>query len=278
MASKGIEMATSSPRRKKDGDTFTYWQLYERAAKQRFGQNIRVIKTKFYEDKVNNIDFQLKIIHKDPEPSEKTRTIVDVNMKEFINHGQTETDESLVQIQKTSSKTSSERYTFSTTKGVSYGVGGNIGVQVMAAAVAGGSIGISGHYDRSKTKTEGTEKTTEENTAFSYNQEEKIKIPPGTRVEAKITTFSMKYESSYTVKLSIDKDATIPVIYRTSCQNLFGSICRNSGVVYVRDMISILPDYNPEDEDETASYTQVGAVSWVGEGCSVDKVERPLPL
>ncbi len=271
-------MATSSPRRKKDSDKVTYWELYERAAKQRFGQNIRVVKTKYYEDKVNNIDFQITVIDKEENPKEKTRTIVDVNMKEYINTGQTESDESIVQIQKTSSKTSSERFTFSTTKGVSYGVGGNIGVQVMAAAVAGGSIGLSGHYDRSKTKTEETEKKTEENTGYSYNQEEKITVPPGTHVEAIITTYSMKYESKYTVKFSIDKNATIPVIYRTSCQNLFGSICRNSGFIYVRDMISTLPDYNPEDEDDTASYTQVGAVSWVGEGCKVDKKERPLPL
>ena len=92
MASKGIEMATSSPRRKKDSDKVTYWELYERAAKQRFGQNIRVVKTKYYEDKVNNIDFQITVIDKEENPKEKTRTIVDVNMKEYVNTGQTESD------------------------------------------------------------------------------------------------------------------------------------------------------------------------------------------
>lgn len=45
---------------------------------------------------------------------------------------------------------------FSTTKGVSFGIGGNIGAQVMNLAVAGGTLGISGSHNKSKFKTKGT--------------------------------------------------------------------------------------------------------------------------
>ena len=271
-------MAAYSPQHKKDGGKDTYWQLFEKAAKRRYGRNIRVVRNNLYETMVNDIDFQLSVVHMDTKPREKTRAIVDINMKEYANHGKVAQDESIVQIHKKSSKTEGERYSFSSTKGVDFGVGGNIGAQVMGAAVAGGSVGISGKYNRSKSKTEGTEKSSEEGSEYSYNQEEKIVVPPGTRVEATITTYRMKYEMNYTVKLSVDRFAFIPVAYKTTCQHLCFGMCKSNGFVNVRDMISSLQGYNPEDEDDTASFTQDGTLSWVGEGCSVEKIEEPLLL
>ena len=272
-----MDMAKYSPRSKKDHDTrVTFWQLFEQAAKQRYGQNIRVVKTELYETKVNNIDFQLSVVDKDPKPSEKTRTIVDINMKEYVNHGKVAQDQSIVQINKKSSKTEGDRYTFSSTQGVKFGFGGNIGAQVMGASVAGGSIGVSGNYEKSKSTTEGTEKSSTEGSEYSYNQEEKIVVPPGTHVNATITTYQMKYEMKYTVKLSVDRNAFLHMVYKTPCQHLCFGVCRSSGYVNIRDMFSTLPNYNPEDEDDTASFTQDGVLSWVGEGCRVEKFEEPL--
>ncbi len=270
-------MAAYSSRPKKDDNTVTFWQLFERAAKQKYGQNICVVKTDDHETKVNNIDFQLSVVAMDPKPSEKTRTIVDINMKEYINYGKVAQDESVVQINKKSSKTEGGRYTFSSTKGVNFGFGGNIGAQVMGAAVAGGSIGISGHYDKSKSTTEEAEKSSTEGTEYCYNQEEKIVVPPGTRVKATITTYRMKYEIKYTIKLSVGRNEYLRMAYRNTCQrHLCCGVFRSSGWVNIRDMFSTLPNYNPDDEDETASFTQDGVLSWVGEGCSVEKFEEPL--
>ncbi len=271
-------MAAYSLCPKKDHNTVTFWQLFEQAAKQKYGQNIRVLKTAFYETKVNNIDFQLNIVAMEQNPSEKTRTIVDINMKEFVNYGKVARDESIVHINKKSSKTEGDRYTFSSTKGVKFGFGGNLGAQVMGAAVAGGSIGISGHYDKSKSTTEETEKSSTEDSEYSYNQKEKIVVPPGTCVKARITTYRMKYEMKYTVKLSADRNAFLQVVYKTPCQYLCFGRCKSSGYVNIRDMFSTLPNYNPEDENDTASFTQDGVLSWVGEGCSVEKNEEPLQL
>lgn len=272
------QMTTYSPQRngaKKD-IYVTFWQLYERAAKEQYGHDIHIIKNSFYENKVNNIAFELSVVDKDKKPREKTRTIVDINMKEYTNRGKEAQDETIVKMHKTSSKTKGERYNFSTTKGVDFGGGANIGAQVVGLAVAGGSLGITGHYNKSKSKTEGTELSSEEGFSFSYNQEEKICVPPGTHVEATITTYSMKYEMDYTLKFNVKRSAFIPVLYQTNCQQMCFGMCRSNGVVYVRDIISTLPDYNGEDEDETASFTQKGTLSWIGEGCSVDKAEEPL--
>ena len=67
----------------------------------------------------------------EPKPSEKTRTIIDVNMKEYVNHGKVVQDESIVQINKKPFKTEGDRYSFSTTKGINFGVGGHFEAQVM---------------------------------------------------------------------------------------------------------------------------------------------------
>ncbi len=96
------------------------------------------------------IDLQLSVVAMEPKPSEKTRTIININMKEYVNHGKVAQDKGIIQINKKSFKTEGDRYSFSTTKGINFGVGGHFGAQVMGAAVAGGSIGISGHYDKSK--------------------------------------------------------------------------------------------------------------------------------
>lgn len=103
-------------------------------------------------------------------------------------------------------------------------------------------------------------------------------MPPETRVDATITTYRMKYEMKITLKFSVDKNASIPVVYKTQCQLLYCGLCRSNGLVFIRDMFSTFPNYNPNDEDGCASFTTVGALSWVGEGCSVEKNEQPLSL
>ncbi len=211
------------------------WKLFEQAAKRRYGRNITVVKNQFYETKVNNIDLKLSVVNADTKPCEKTRTIVDINMNEYVNRGKVAQDESIVRIDKKASTTEEQRYTFSTTKGTDFGFGSNLGAKVMGAAVAGGSIGISGHYGKSKSTTKGTEKSSTEGLEYSYSQEEKIVVPPETRVDATITTYRMKYEMKITLKFSVDKNASIPVVYKTQCQLLCCGLCRSNGLVFIRD-------------------------------------------
>ena len=78
----------------------------------------------------------MSLVSKENQPREVTRTIVDINMKEFKNHSEEAQDETIVKVCKSSSTTKGERYKFSTTEGVDYSFGGNIGAQVMGLAVA----------------------------------------------------------------------------------------------------------------------------------------------
>ena len=260
----------------KKPDFVTFWELYECAAKTKYGDGIYVIKTSRHEKMVNEIDFDVSVVSMEAEPREARRTIVDINLKEYANSGKENQDETVVKAWKTSSKSEHNRYNFSTTKGIDFGSGGNIGAKVMGLAVAGGSMGITGHLNRSKSVTEGEGFSDQTGVEFSYRQEEKITVPAKTRVKAKITTHAVKYEMHCKLKFSIDRNATLPLWYQTCCQLGCFGLCRSKGRVNVRDMISTLPDYNEGDEFGKASFTQAGNLSWIGEGCTVEKVEEAL--
>ena len=121
----------------------TFWDLFERAAKSQYGDNIRVIKTPWAQTKLGNLNFELSVVSMDEEPKETRRTIVDINMKEYINRWQKEVDETIVQVHKLTSKSQGNRYSFSTTKGVNWGIGGNIGAKVIGLAMGEAGVGIS---------------------------------------------------------------------------------------------------------------------------------------
>ena len=80
MASR--EMKTYYPTNDEESKTVTFRELYERAAKAKFGRNITILRSQFVRDKVKNIDFDWSVVDREAEPREVTRTIVDINMKE----------------------------------------------------------------------------------------------------------------------------------------------------------------------------------------------------
>ena len=275
---EGIEMTSYSPasRAQKSAkeDTVTFWELYERAAKNQYGENIRVIKTPWAKKLIDDLNFEVSVVDAEQTPKETSRTIIDINMKEYTNRGQKEIDETMVKVSKSTSKTKGSRYSFSTTKGVNWGIGGNIGGQVMGLAMGGGSASISANYGRHKSTTTGKEESEDNCFTISYEQEEKISVAPGTRVKARITSYTMKYEQRYTLKFSIPSSLNIPVTYRTRCQQMCFGICRNAGFVNITQMLQTLPNYCIEEG--MATFTQDGILSWIGEGSSVDKSEEPL--
>ena len=256
------------------GDTVTFWELYERAAKNQFGEDIRVIKTPWATKQIDELNFEISVVDAEPTPKEATRTIIDINMKEYTNHGQKDVDETMVKVSKSTSKTKGSRYSFSSTKGVDWGIGGNIGGQIMGIAMVGGNASINANYGRHKSTTTGKEESEDNSFTISYEQQEKISVAPGTRVKARITSYSVKYEQRYTLKLSIPRSLNIPVTYRTRCQRMCFGICRNAGFVNITQMLMTLPNYCIEEDK--ATFTQDGILSWIGEGSSVDKAEEPL--
>lgn len=55
-------------------NTVTYWQLYERAAKAQYGEDIEVVWTADNEKEVNNIPFEVSLVDMEDEPREVKRT------------------------------------------------------------------------------------------------------------------------------------------------------------------------------------------------------------
>jgi hypothetical protein len=227
----------------------TFWQLYEQAAKARYGENITVI---YYEKLVNNIEFLVSVVDKEREPREVTHTIVDITTKEYFNRGKEAQDETVVKLRKVSSTPKGERYNFS---GFDFGFGGNIGPQVMSLSISGGSMRITGQFNA-------WGKSNEHAYSLTYDREEKVSVPPKTHVKTKITSYSNKYEMFYTLKFRVSQSAMVPVLFKSKCCLLS---CRNTGVVFVSDMISTLPNYNGRDVGHTASFMQTGTLSWIGE-------------
>ena len=263
---------TSSSTQVVKAEEVTFWDLFERAAKAQYGDNIKVIKTPWAKTQLDNLNFELSVVSADREPKETRRTIVDINMKEYINRGQKEVDETVVQVHKSTSKSQGNRYSFSTTKGINWGIGGNIGAKVIGLAMGEAGVGVSANYGKQKSTTTGSEESQDTSLSFTYSQEEKISVSPGTRVKAKITSYRVKYEQQYVLKFAIDSSLNIPLTYKTRCQQTcFG---RNSGFVNITQMLNILPNFCIEDGK--ATFTQAGTLSWIGEGCSVDKLEEPL--
>ena len=144
----------------------------------------------------------------------------------------------------------------------------------MGFAMGGANASISAKYGRHKSTTSGKEESEDNSFTISYEQEEKISVAPGTRVKAQITSYSVRYEQRYTLKLSIPSSLSLPVTYKTRCQQMCFGICRNTGLVNITHMLMTLPNYCVEEDK--ATFTQDGILSWIGEGSSVDKSEEPL--
>ena len=255
----------------KAGETNTMFELLERAAKRRFGDSIQVLKHSWATEEIDNLKFDMEIVAQEP-IKESNRTIVDINMKEYTNRSEKEVDETLVRVKKTQSKTSGSRYCFSTTKGVNWGIGGSFGAQVMGTAMGSPNIGINAKFNRQKSTKEETETTEKSVFEFCYEQEENIKVPPQTQVKAKITTYSMKYQREYTLKLSLPKNRLVKVVYKTWFQRM---VCGfSTRFITVSELCQTLPDLC--EEDGRVSFIQPGTLSWVGEGSTIDKEVLPV--
>ena len=221
---------------------------------------------------MNGLEFEISVVKVDSEPREKTRTTADIHMKEYLNPSDKAEDETIVRISKKRTTSLGSRYQFSSTTGVNWGLNGNIGVQVMGLAMAGGNASIGANYSKSKSTTSENEQNEAKGFEFRYEQEEKISVQPHTRVTALITTYAMKYEQQYTIKLGLPKDLSLNLMYKNCCNRwCFGA---SWGRISASELLWDLSGY--EEEEDTVSFLQDGIVSWIGEGSKIDKTVEAL--
>ena len=142
----------------------------------------------------------------------------------------------------------------------------------LATAGASGSI-VEGNGGRKKFITSKKEQKQAPGFEMIYEQQEKICIQPNTKVKATITTYAMKYEQGYTIKLSLPKEVTLNLMYNNRCSQWF--FCGASwGRISAAELLGELPGYS--EEDDKVSFLQEGTLSWIGEGSKVEKIVESL--
>ena len=247
------------------------------AVRIRFGQDVKLCNTKAAENEVARFvaDLLFTVVQSDPEPLVTRPTIIDVTFKEFVNLGE-EKDQTTMHVGKNCPIAVGCRYQFSMTEGVKFDHKYNLGAQIVGLCMVGGYMSVGTNYTIK-------DQTYNENLQFQYHQKEKLIIPPKTKITAKITTSTRKYSQNYTLEFSTPRSRCIRVSYLTRIQQQFNlnlglgfcQLCQPSeGRIYAGDILQTLPNF--KDADGFCSFTQAGTLTWIGEGCTVEKSEQPI--
>lgn len=259
----------------------SWWQLFEKGAKYRYGSDIEVLRTESSENDLTRFveDLEFTVIQSDAEPLITRPTIIDVTTKEVVNLGQTEKDETTIRVGKNSTLSYGTRYHFKTSEGVRFDRKYNFGARVVGLAMIGGFMRVG--EDRST-----TDRSYNMALQFDYRQEEKLIVPPRTKVKLKITTLSKKFRQDYTLEFDTPRSRYVNVSYLTKCQQncrdnwcCFGCGCcccqPKRGVVFAADILRTLPNF--KDGGGICSFTQKGTLTWIGESSNTEKTEIAVP-
>lgn len=255
----------------------TWWDRLVDAARIRFGPDIQLHDTVATQKRLASFieDLLFTVVHNDPEPLMARPTIIDVTFKEFINLGERENDETIIRVGKNLPVASGTKYHFSMSEGVSFDHKYNFGPQIVGLCMTGGYMSVGKNYTIK-------DQSYNEALMFNYYQEEKVIIPPKTKVKAKIVTSTRKYRQNYTLEFSAPRSRFVLVSYYTGAQQEFQDcyngccgLCQpNVGYLYAADIMRTLPNF--KDSDGYCSFTQDGILTWIGEACSVEKSEQPV--
>ena len=281
-------------------DTDTYSELVSQyrcpdyivhTAKRKYGQSIHVIGSKRAD--INKFIGQIvQQTRRATVPEEVGRTVVDIDSKCHLNKSEQEAvcdqesekpedwyDEFEITSKKGTSESRSKSYQLQLTNSKQTQYGANLNFKVggsgffnMAAGVAP-EIGGGGGFSKTKTKTEQTTEssTNQESLSQGYQVVDRLKVPPRTKVAAKITTWAVTYESKTRIKLAIDAEAFIPVRYRTRFAQLLGGICASNGRVTAEDLFVNEEEY--KSENGIVTFERDGSISYLGEEVEITKTK-----
>ena len=242
-----------------DNQSVTLWDLYERAAKLMYGDDIVVLKTTEILRKLKNMCFILSVESADQQITEKTRTVVDITHKEYINSSDKEADETIVQAHKR--PVTVNKYHFRPQNGVNWGIQGDIGAKVRGLSMSGGCVIIG------EVETSVWEESIIDKFVYDYDHEERVKIPPQTKVKVMVMTSAIKYEQNYTLRFSISSKFALSVKYKSYCNRLCCGI--TDGLVTAAQVFYSLPSYH--EQNGKSIFYQQGTLCWMGEARNIEK-------
>ena len=261
-------------RRRNTSEKIEWDDLLRSALRASYGRTARLRTTRW--SKEDKKQFLVSVFKdakniSDREPEEISKIMVDVNEKVYSNYRGNE-DETTVKIMKSVENTEGHSYSASTTKGVEWGGGVDIGLQFgMPQVGINASAGGNFKYKRTKTQTV-TEETTKTNKVQSQSHhEETLKIPPGVKVVVKMTSYRVRYKLPYTMEYKVPKFEGIPVSY-DPCG--LGLCCNSTGFLTAVQLLHTLPGYR--EDDDYVYFTQEGELRWIADRMEVDKEISPL--
>ena len=267
----------------------TVAELLEEAARIKYGRRIRFLYTSATEAQLQRFwdNLRISIRPVDTEPREVGRSVIDITTKDYVNSG-SEKDESIVEICKpagVAKGTSAEWYV---QNGLTWSVSSNIGTNIMRLAAmvpVRGTVGAMGSITQQKLTQEALGHSLSADTlSFTYKREEKVVVPPRSKVTVTITSYAIRYSFHYTLQFSALQSEEISIKFRTKFQDYWGGCCLgcclgccvSSGIITARELLTAMPLPGFSEDSNWVRFTQDGVLSWVGDGSKVQKIEHPL--
>ena len=164
---------------------------------------------------VDDLQFEVVDSGTKKDPNITQPCILDISYKKFCNNQGDSDHNSIVQVTKNTSLAVGPRYQFFPKNGVHFDHKYDMGSQIFSISMTGGFLRVG---DCTLEK----EQKYNDELRLQYGQEENIAVPQGSKIIAKITTSSMKYELEYTLRFfGTNKKKTIKVCIVRPCQKKY---------------------------------------------------------
>ena len=260
--------------------------LLEEAAKIKYGRRIHFLRTAATDAELqrfwNNLRISIRPV--DTEPREVGRSTVDVVTKDYINNG-SEQDVSIIDISKPAGIAKGSSAEWYVKNGLSWAVSSNVGGNIMRLAAmvpVSGTVGAVGSITKQRLEEDAIGHTlSADSLTFKYRKEERVVVPPHSKVTVSIISYAIRYSFNYTLQLSALATDIIPIKFRTPCQACCACCClvlccTSSGFITARELLTAvqLPGYS--EGSGWVHFMQDGVLSWVGDGVKVQKEELSL--
>ena len=259
--------------------------ILEEAAKIKYGRRIHFLRTAATDAELlrfwNNLRISIRPV--DTEPREVGRSTVDVVTKDYINNG-SEQDVSVIELSKPAGIAKGSSAEWYVKNGLSWSVSSNVGGNIMRLAAmvpVSGTVGAVGSITKQRLEEDAIGHTlSADSLMFRYKKEERVVVPPHSKVTVSIISYAIRYSFNYTLQLSALATDIISIKFRTPCQACWACCCivccTSSGFITARELLTAvqLPGYS--EGSRWVHFMQDGVLSWVGDGVKVQKEELSL--
>ena len=253
--------------------------IIEMLAKERYGPNIFVLGSTLNQirDFWKHIGYE--VVGTVEEPRVVAKTKVDVGSKchqNFSQPGQDVPDDE-IEIKSKRDPPKPKSVTLQVPKMHGFHIGGSTGLSADPGffnLAEGAGIGAEEGFNSSQ----GFHQVDNmESLSQGYKTMEVLKVPPGRKVKAEITTWAVTYEAKTVTKFTVDAHATLPVQYRSLISRLLGGCYISTGYLTAMDIFADEDSFQFDPMHNAVTFTRVSRVSYIGEEVDVKKKDEKLP-